>query len=110
MVGHVGRGLEGEFDEAADEAVFAPGGLVDEFVDVLLFDGVYIRATVFNEPADDGAGVLVVAGDHGFSPDVTVDGDGFLVLVEDKAVGVADRYGAVDFLEIVEVHNLEEEK
>ena len=50
-MGHFERDFEGDFDEACVFTFFIPRGLIDEFFDAVLFDGVdvfdFARLTAF---------------------------------------------------------------
>ena len=61
VVGHIEGYLHRQFDEAAELPVAVPGDLVDELLDAVLLDGIYVLLLLLIEATEDLCGARRVA-------------------------------------------------
>lgn len=93
VVRHVEGDLERELDEAAEDAIVVPRGLVDKFFHPIFLDGVGVGFLTLIQAAEDFGGfgrVAVVKIVADYFDSVAVDLSGAGIHVEDIALGVAD--------------------
>lgn len=101
MVRELGGDDHGDFHEAGNLAVAAPGGLVNHLVETLFLNGVGVAFACGEHMANLGPRGFGVAAEEVGADEVAVAGKGLarlFVHVEYEAFGVADGNGAVHLL------------
>jgi hypothetical protein len=98
---HLGGDLQGELDDAAEFALFHPGGLVDDLFTAVFFDGVDILLVGDHDLFDLFSRLLIVAihqvpADQACTAIPCIVLNGVPVHVDDDAGGIADDDVAVE--------------